>query len=257
MNGWIKLHRNMLDNPAVCKDAEHLAVWVFLLLNATHKPYDTMIGGKRVTLQPGQLVTSRKTLSDDLGISQSKVERIINLFKIEQQIGQQSFTTNRVISVLNWHKYQESEQQSEQQSDSDRTASGQRPDTNKNKRTKEQKNGRKEDLKDMGDKSPEPKRSTFKPPTLEEVIDYCEERQNNVDAGKWHDHYTSNGWMVGKTKMKDWKAAVRTWEKNQRTQQGGARSRKETSFDVLQRMMREGEPLEQRGRVEVNYDLFS
>ena len=47
---------------------------------------------------------------------------------------------------------------------------------------------------------------------IEEVKKYCQERQNNVDPNKWIDHYTSNGWMVGKNKMKDWKAAVRTWE---------------------------------------------
>ncbi|MEK0313711.1 hypothetical protein [Cohnella sp. 56] len=149
MNGWIKLHRNMLDNPAVCKDAEHLAVWVFLLLNATHKPYDTMIGGKRVTLQPGQLVTSRVTLSDELDISQSKVERIINLFKIEQQIEQQTFSKNRVISILNWHKYQESEHQNEQEVDTNRTPSEHQPDTNKNKRIKELKNTRTEEQKNL------------------------------------------------------------------------------------------------------------
>ena len=54
----------------------------------------------------------------------------------------------------------------------------------------------------------------FKPPTIEEVKAYCLERKNTVDPNKWHDHYTSNGWMVGKNKMKDWKAAVRTWERN-------------------------------------------
>lgn len=54
----------------------------------------------------------------------------------------------------------------------------------------------------------------FAPPTIEEVKNYCLERKNSVDAIKWHDHYTSNGWMVGKNRMKDWKAAVRTWEKN-------------------------------------------
>ena len=42
---------------------------------------------------------------------------------------------------------------------------------------------------------------------------YCQERGNAVDAGKFHDFYASKGWMVGKTKMKDWKAAVRTWER--------------------------------------------
>ena len=53
----------------------------------------------------------------------------------------------------------------------------------------------------------------FKPPSLEEVQAYCKERNNKVDAEKWIDFYTSKGWMVGKTKMKDWKASVRTWEK--------------------------------------------
>lgn len=50
--------------------------------------------------------------------------------------------------------------------------------------------------------------------TLDQVKAYCKERKNHVDAEKWFDHYTSNGWMVGKNKMKDWKAAVRTWEKS-------------------------------------------
>jgi predicted phage replisome organizer len=57
-------------------------------------------------------------------------------------------------------------------------------------------------------------RKTFTPPTLEEVKKYCSERKNTVDPQKWHDHYTSNGWLVGRNKMKDWKAAVRTWERS-------------------------------------------
>lgn len=60
-----------------------------------------------------------------------------------------------------------------------------------------------------GDKSPTPK---FIEPTIDQVKEYCLERKNNVDAQKWHDFYTCKGWMVGKNKMKDWKAAVRTWE---------------------------------------------
>ena len=52
----------------------------------------------------------------------------------------------------------------------------------------------------------------FNPPTREEVKDYCVERKNSVDWNKWYDHYTANGWMIGKTKMKSWQAAVRTWE---------------------------------------------
>ena len=50
-------------------------------------------------------------------------------------------------------------------------------------------------------------------PTLEEVKEYCTERGNKVDPERWFDYYTSNGWKVGKNPMKDWKAAVRTWER--------------------------------------------
>ena len=50
-------------------------------------------------------------------------------------------------------------------------------------------------------------------PTLEEVKAYCSERGNKVDPERWFDYYTSNGWKVGKNPMKDWKAAVRTWER--------------------------------------------
>lgn len=60
-------------------------------------------------------------------------------------------------------------------------------------------------------------RTTFLPPTIEQVEAYCNERNNFVDPQKFVDFYASKGWMVGKNKMRDWKAAVRTWEK-ERTQ---------------------------------------
>lgn len=63
----------------------------------------------------------------------------------------------------------------------------------------------------------------FAPPTLEEVKAYCRERGNNVDPERWMDFYQSKGWMVGKNKMKDWKAAVRTWEKEAKTGNNRAR----------------------------------
>ena len=57
-----------------------------------------------------------------------------------------------------------------------------------------------------------PKRYTA--PSLEDVKEYCAERKNNVDAERFIDYYTANGWKVGKNPMKDWKAAVRSWERN-------------------------------------------
>lgn len=56
------------------------------------------------------------------------------------------------------------------------------------------------------------KEKTFKKPTLEEVQKYCEERKNTVNPQKFVDFYESKGWFIGKNKMKDWKACIRTWE---------------------------------------------
>lgn len=67
---------------------------------------------------------------------------------------------------------------------------------------------------DRGNTDDTPKRTRFKPPTLEEVADYCMERKNTVDPMNFIDHYEANGWKVGKNPMKDWKAAVRTWERS-------------------------------------------
>ena len=55
----------------------------------------------------------------------------------------------------------------------------------------------------------------FIKPTLEELSEYCEERSNTVDPQRFLDYYEANGWRVGKNPMKDWKAAIRTWEKNE------------------------------------------
>jgi len=57
------------------------------------------------------------------------------------------------------------------------------------------------------------KRNIFKKPTIEEIKEYCSSRNNNVDAEMFYDFYESKGWMIGKNKMKDWKSAVRTWER--------------------------------------------
>jgi|SRR5665647_3568099 len=57
-------------------------------------------------------------------------------------------------------------------------------------------------------------KKVFKKPTILNISEYCTERNNGVNAEKYYNHYESNGWMIGKNKMKDWKAAVRTWENN-------------------------------------------
>ena len=81
--------------------------------------------------------------------------------------------------------------------------------------------------KDIEREEDKKKRVVFTPPTLEQVVEYCRERNNSVDAQRFIDYYTANGWMVGRNKMKDWKASVRTWERSQV-------SSKTTKFDERQ-----------------------
>ena len=61
-----------------------------------------------------------------------------------------------------------------------------------------------------------PKRNVFKPPTIDEVQAYCNERKNGIDAEAFVAFYTSKNWMIGKNKMSNWKMAVITWEKGNR-----------------------------------------
>jgi hypothetical protein len=63
---------------------------------------------------------------------------------------------------------------------------------------------------------PKEKKAQFKKPTVEEIYDYACQKLNDKDAlaftDKFHAHYEANGWKVGRNQMKDWKAAVRTWD---------------------------------------------
>lgn len=137
MEGWIKIHRKILENPIVCKDTDTFSIWMYLLLNATHKEIDMVFKGKRITLKPGQLITGRKVIAKQFDISESKVQRILKAFEIEQQIEQQTSRQNRLISIVNWDYYQQTEQQNEQQMNNKRTTSEQQVNTNKNERMKE------------------------------------------------------------------------------------------------------------------------
>ena len=67
--------------------------------------------------------------------------------------------------------------------------------------------------------------STFTPPDVSEVREYCQERKNNVDPERFVDFYTAKGWFVGKNKMKDWRAAVRNWEKEENARSGTTKKR--------------------------------
>ncbi len=221
-NGWIKLHRKVLENPVVCHDAEYFAVWVYLLLNASHEKYSTWFNGKRKELDAGQLVTGRQKIAHELKMNEHKVDRALKLFENEQQIEQQCTSHGRLISITNWEQYQKVEQPIEHQV-SNQCATSEQPVS-----TKQEDKECKKVKKSIN--------RTFKKPSLEEVTAYCSERGNSIDPQKFIDYYESNGWMVGKNHMKDWKATVRNWERR-----NGDGVKQEPQEDSWTRMIREYE----------------
>ena len=87
------------------------------------------------------------------------------------------------------------------------------------------------------------KRKRFEKPTLSEIKAYCIERGNKVDAQHFYDYYESNGWKVGKNSMKNWQAAVRTWEKNSytNTTKQTKKTNTEQTLDAIYKVMNESE----------------
>ena len=124
-NGWIRIHRKVLDNPIVCKDAEHLAIWLWILLNVTHKDADVVFNGKRTTLHPGQICTTTIEVAERLSISRMKVRRVLSDFEDDKQIETLVSNKNRIITVKNWRKYQISDKSGDTQKKSE-IASGTR-----------------------------------------------------------------------------------------------------------------------------------
>lgn len=84
--------------------------------------------------------------------------------------------------------------------------------------------------------------TTIARPTVEEIAAYCQERNNGIDPQSFYDYYSANGWKVGRQTMKDWRAAIRTWERNQK-------ERKQPSQQLSRAEQRQAEMLEQERRM--------
>lgn len=218
--GYIKIYRKIWDNPIVTKDPDHLAIWIFLLTEAKYEQQKSLLGGKTVLLNPGQFTIGRQQISTTTKVNESKVQRVLKSFEIEHLIEQQTTSRNRLITIVNWREYQSSEQQNEQQVNNKRTTTEQQlntPEEGKKERRKEGKN----------------KYNIFRAPAREEVMAYCIERGNSVDVDAFMDFYESKGWMVGKNKMKDWRAAVRNWERSNASKSAKQNERR---FDWIDRI---------------------
>lgn len=133
--GWVKLYRKTLDSKWG-RNPEMQYFWNSLLILANHKDGYTKDG---TLVKKGQLMVSRSSLADLLRIDQNAVYRKLQALKSDNQIDIQTSNKNTIITIVNWDLYQGDEQQSEQQANSERTASEQRVNTNKNAKNKKNK----------------------------------------------------------------------------------------------------------------------
>lgn len=133
---------------------------------------------------------------------------------VEYKKGSGNQAGSYLIVRFDLQRDQQSDQQRDQQSDQQSDLQDDRQMSN-NATTLYKPNETKPNHKSNTNVLPKEPRPRFRKPTVEEIAAYCKERGNSIDPNRFYDYYESNGWMVGKTKIKDWKSAVRTWETNQ------------------------------------------
>ena len=208
MNGYIFLHRSLLDWDWY-SDGNTKDVFIHLLLKANFKPGNW----KGITIARGQLVTSLPSLSAELGISIQSIRTAIKHLKSTGEVTDVSTGNARLVTVVNYDKYQSLDDELTDVSTgiltSDQQAANRQLTGNQQQRNKVIK----KDCEEGKTEEESTKRKRFTPPAIDEVSSYCKERNNSVDPERFIDFYASKGWKVGNQPMKDWKAAVRTWEK--------------------------------------------
>lgn len=210
--GYIKTHRSIQDCWIWnCEKYDKAHAWLDLLLDANHKDVKMLIDSKPMVVGRGCLYTSKLHLAEKWGWDRKTVTSFLSILEGDGMITQETFRHGTMITIVNYSRYQQSEDTTTDTitDTSLDTTTDTLLDTNKN--DKNVKNEKKKEIEKENIKEKE--KESFSPPTIVEVAAYCRERNNGVDADRFVAYYQSNGWKVGKNKMKDWKAAVRTWER--------------------------------------------
>lgn len=194
--GWIKIHRKIL-NWEWYSNLNVRVLFFHLLLKANYENKNWC--GK--TIKAGQLVTSLDHLVAQTGLSKQQIRTALDKLKSTHEINIQTTRQNTLITINNWNSFQE---------DNTQITDKQHTNNTQITLTKEIKKERNKELFVVGKKTTTTK---FTPPTIQEVLDYCKERNNDIDAEKFWHYYESKGWKIGKEPMKKWQSAVITWEK--------------------------------------------
>lgn len=133
--GWIKLHRTLIEKPIwKCSTQEQKVILITLLLMANHKPNEWEWNGQKYTLQSGEFITSLKSIAEKAGsgISIQNVRTAIDKFEKYEFLTNKSTNKNRLITIVNWEFYQSKDNESTNKLTSDQQATNKQLTTNKN-----------------------------------------------------------------------------------------------------------------------------
>jgi DNA-binding transcriptional MerR regulator len=186
MSGWIKIHRKFLDWEWFNK-SEAVHLFMYLVLKANHKEGQW----QGIDIKKGQFVTSFGKISSDTGISLQTIRTLLKKFEKTNEINIQTTNKFTIVTLCKYECYQQENEPTNTQLTNEQQTTNKQLTTNKN---------------DKNEKK-------FIIPTFNDVLEYCMQNNLDVDGVKFINFYESKGWMVGKNKMKDWKAAIRTWVK--------------------------------------------
>ncbi len=212
MAGWIKLQRAIKDHW-IWKDPIKLKWWIDLLITVNHSPTKVNIGNQLFECGRGQSIQSLSNWAKQWGVSKDKARNFLVLLEKDGMISHESIGKSTRITICNYDTYQcdlHDSQTIVQQSYNDCTTITH---PNKNDKNVKNENNDKNNL-EVGSKAPT-KRETkrFTKPTIQEIKDFISENSFSIDADTFFNYYEANGWMVGRNKMKDWKAAIRNWNR--------------------------------------------
>ena len=139
-NGWIKIHRKILENP-IFSSEKGFRIWVWCLLKAGHQERDIYLGNEKIHLKAGEFIFGRGSASEQLGIKESTIRNWINTLKKDRYIDIKPTNKYSLIKVINWKQYQDNEQVDGQQSKNKVKTNQKQMDTNKkDKNVKNDKN---------------------------------------------------------------------------------------------------------------------
>lgn len=130
MNGWIKLHRQLLDS-SVFQNERLLKLWIWILMKAAHEQRTVRIGLQEIRLQPGEFVCGLRTAGEELNLPMTTVDRLLKILENEHRISRKTEHKKTVINVENWAFYQCKEFQDERSVEQKRKDIGKNPKTNK------------------------------------------------------------------------------------------------------------------------------